>query len=129
MKRYVHPYAPLIIALVGLFFLGMGFFRMDRMNRFPATEAVITDIEAYYDTDDTLDHDVTVSLTVDGKTYEGKLDHYKDSFEIGNRIEVRYDPKDPTTVLYASNFPTYGTMAFGAFLLAVAGYALIQLKR
>ncbi|MBQ2582681.1 MAG: DUF3592 domain-containing protein [Erysipelotrichaceae bacterium] len=128
MKKYIHPYAPLILLLTGLFFLGMGTVRMISVNRYPATEAVITQIDSYYNGED-YTNDVYVRYSVNGKTYDSQIDHYKDSFREGTKVEVRYNPDHPETVFYSGQFPSYATMGFGAFALILSAYTFIQLRR
>ena len=128
MKKYIHPYAPLILLLVGLFFLGMGTIRMISVNRYPAAEAVITKIDSYYNGEE-YTNDVYVRYDVNGKTYESQIDHYKDSFREGGTVEIRYDPKDPGKALYSGQFPSYATMAFGVLALGLSAYTFAQSRR
>ena len=128
MKKYIHPYAPLILLLTGLLFLGMGTLRMIRVNRYSATEAVITKIDSYYNGED-YTNDVYVRYTVNGKIYESQIDHYKDSFQEGQTIGIRYDPKDPEKVLYSGQFPSYAATGFGILALALSAYTWRELRR
>lgn len=63
-------------------------------------EAKITKIDEYYDSaDDTYSHEVFVEYSVNGKKYKDiKLDTYRDGFEEGQRINIKYNPKNPEKV-------------------------------
>ena len=74
-------------------------------NRAVYTKAtgVITHIEETYDpANDDYDYDVTVKFNADGKEYETSLGEYSASMQEEKKIEIYYDPDDPTNIIAAS---------------------------
>ena len=91
---------PLIVLIGGLMFFVTGIVKLVQVNTFPQTTAVITRIEVIpaTDPDSSDEYNVYVRYTVDGKTYDGETDVYKESYREGGEITVRYNPKNPARI-------------------------------
>ena len=63
------------------------------------TSAEIVDIQSYRDSDGDLSHEVFVSYTADGMSYDYvRMNEYSSGMYIGKMIEVYYNPTDPGKV-------------------------------
>lgn len=67
-------------------------------NKADKIVGVITEINAYYDSDDDLNHEVRVSYQYNGETYESRLSEYSSSMYEGDRIDLYVDPENPYRV-------------------------------
>ncbi|MCQ2472107.1 MAG: DUF3592 domain-containing protein [Clostridia bacterium] len=63
----------------------------------PTVNATITSIEER-GTGDDVEHIVTVSYRAGGKKYETELGAYETGWKVGDTIECKYDPEDPSAI-------------------------------
>ncbi|MDE5916704.1 MAG: DUF3592 domain-containing protein, partial [Oscillospiraceae bacterium] len=59
----------------------------DKQN-YDKTQANITEVNHTY-------NDVFIEYTIDGITYEGKLDEYNSKMQVGDPVWIYYDSEDP----------------------------------
>ena len=78
------------------------------------TVATITDIDSYYDGEDT-SYRVFVEFEVNGKEYRGQLDYYSYTMHVGGTAIVLYDSD------YPQNFRSKSGNTFGPIMLAIIG--------
>jgi len=79
---------------------------MNQSKGWPETTAVINDIQIPPSADgEGYDHTVFVEYTSDGGEYIAQLDEYRSSFSIGQEVDIRYNPDNPTDVRSANPFP------------------------
>ncbi len=78
--------------------------------------------------DEAPDHEVTVTYTVDGKTYTEKLDYYSGSFKVGKTIKIMYDPADPSVVHGGQGFGIY-ILCIGIVLFAYTVFSAVMSKK
>ena len=131
-RKLFDTYAVPAICLVGaLIFLTLGILKLVKINTFPTTAAVITRSELVPSADpesaDT--YDVFVKYTVQGTTYESRLDDYKNSYREGKQISVYYNPDKPQEVLSPSALGPVISIGLGALLLFVGGGTTLRLIR
>ena len=91
------------------------------------TTATITSIEENeFSTTDDKSYDVTVEYFADGTRYTELLDSYSGSYKVGKKINVRYDPQNPSKVHSAG-------LGVGIYLLvigaALIGWQLVSSRR
>lgn len=89
-----------IFAFVGIALLIGGilmiFFNQKFMNSAEKVNGVISVIETYRDSDDSIDHRVYVSYTYDGKRYDNvRLQYYSSDMYEGKDITLYFDPENP----------------------------------
>ena len=132
MRQKFETYGvPVLILVAAVFFITMGVMKIVKVNTFPKTTAVITRIEYQPSADpesaDT--YDVYVKYTVQGTTYESKLDDYKNSYREGKELTVYYNPEKPGEVLSPGVVGPIVSIALGAVALFVGGGAVLRLLR
>ena len=144
MKKKTNVGSILVIVIFALFstvFLCIGIFGKMSVDNFMSTaqktDAKITEIEVYYHKDSDGDrhkrHRVYVEYTVDGKSYEAKLNSYNSSMYEGKIIEVYYDPYNPGKIMTDDSaffiiFTCVGG-AFAALTIAVIVTLLVTKKK
>ena len=79
-------------------------------------EAEIIDFETYYDSDHDKHTKTIVKYSVDNQEYTDKINSYNSSWDIGDSIDVYYDPQNPQKI--ESEMPIVLCFVFG--LLGVA---------
>ncbi len=97
----------IVFALFSTVFLLIGVFGKMSVDSFMSTaektDARITEIEVYYHKDSDGDrhkrHRVYVEYTVDGISYDAKLNSYNSTMYEGKIIEVYYDPDNPEKIM------------------------------
>lgn len=100
----------IIFSLMGAVLLAVGMVihaaNASFMENAETTRAEITDIvrhHHYRKGKDGNDYDVWIEYTVDGKTYNSRINSYDSSMYVGKEIEVFYDPENPSDVWTDSN--------------------------
>lgn len=92
-----------IFAVIGIIFVIAGIVSLVKSVQFKKTavnvDAVISDIEAYRDSDGDMNHRVFINYSYNGKQYEGiSLGEYSSSMYEGKEIAILLDPKNPVKV-------------------------------
>lgn len=64
-------------------------------------------------------YDVWIEYTVDGKTYNSRINSYDSSMYVGKEIEVYYDPENPSDVRTGSNVAVAICTAMGGLFFAL----------
>ena len=102
IRRIVIPVC--LIVMCGLFVF-VGFRERGKKQNYVKTDAVIQRIESNFDAaDDSTNHTVFVSYSVDGKSYENELGEYKATFSEGQTVSIRYNPDNPNDITTDSMF-------------------------
>lgn len=116
-----------VIGIIFMIFGGIAAFNPSK--NMEKTTATITNIEVIgSDTaDDTSSYLVSIKYKAHGRTYESVIGAYETGWEVGNKIEVSYDYKDPESVSYGDS-NTVIIIVFIAGALATA-YGVISFKK
>ena len=93
--------------IIGLFVVGVAFIVLNiigikQANTWPGTTGEIQSIELIHeavDDEDTDEYEVMVKYTVDGKTYVSDLGVKLDDFEVGQVIDILYNPEAPEAIV------------------------------
>lgn len=93
--------------IIGLFVVGVAFIVLNiigikQANTWPGTTGEIQSIELVHeavDDEDTDEYEVMVKYTVDGKTYVSDLGVKLDDFEVGQVIDILYNPEAPEAIV------------------------------
>ena len=93
--------------IIGLFVVGVAFIVINiigvkQANTWPGTTGEIQSIELIHeavDDEDTDEYEVMVKYTVDGKTYVSDLGVKLDDFEVGQVIDILYNPEAPEAIV------------------------------
>ena len=108
-----------LIAIMGIVFIVAGAalllitFTMKSMTSdYPVTEAVISSIEKNAEDDEPT---VLIDYSVNRRAYHGELGYYSSSYKTGDKIDIRYDPEDPTKVYVKKSFTLF--MVLGSVIL------------
>lgn len=67
---------------------------------------------------------VKVEYEVDGKKYTSNLDSDGPTYQVGNEIEIKYDPKNPGTIHSGGSFGIYFIIAGGVILLVIIVFSI-----
>ena len=130
-----------IFAIIGTLIILAGFKVQEISAEFIAnsqvTNAQITDIDAYRDSDGDYHHNVLVEFNIDNNEYSGTLNEYNSGMYIGKEVPVYYDPQNPNNfrgsgAKYAGYFVCgFGTIFFlvGAIPLGVMAKKSINYKK
>ena len=113
-----------IFAIVGALIILGGFKLQDVTTKFleiaQTTNAQITDIDVYHDSDGDSHHTIYVEFDVDNKEYAGTLNEYNSGMYIGKEITVYYDPQNPNNFKSSgSKYAGYFVSGFGAIFFLV----------
>ncbi len=120
----------IILGIIGALFLLASIFAFVADQQFKAsaktTTAVITEIYTYRNGDDTK-HDVFVTYTVDGVTYEEELGSYSSSMHEGKEIEIYYQPDNPRRISTDTPFVVFIVfVGLGGIFFAIGVVLLIK---
>lgn len=91
------------------------------MQNAEQTDAVISDIITYRDSDGDHRHTVFVTYTVDDVEYESSINEYSTSMKIGKHITVYYDTDNPRDVNTGSKLLPILFMSLGGIFIIVSG--------
>ena len=131
-RKWFNTYGIPVVCLLGaVLFCTLGIMKLVKINTFPTTTAVITRMEwvSSADPDSTDTCDVYVKYAVQGKTYESRLDDYKNSYREGKELTVYYNPDKPTEVLSPSVVGPVISIGMSVVLLLVGGGMVLRLVR
>lgn len=102
------------ILIISLIFAGIGaFVSFFKLDGYVKTRAVITNIEREYIDSDTTSYTVYVDYMVDGQRYSGVSDVYESGYKVGKRIDIYYNPDDPTDIHGNSSIVGYFFLGIG----------------
>jgi len=93
--------------IIGLFVVGVAFIVLNiigikQANTWPGTTGEIQSIELVHeavDDEDTDEYEVMVKYTVDDKTYVSDLGVKRDNIEVGQVIDILYNPEAPEAIV------------------------------
>ena len=98
-------------------------------NGFVKTQATIVSVEAEPGVgDEATTYNATVEYTVDGTTYTGQLGLGSSTYKVGKKIEVLYDPNDPSVVHNGGFMGLYG-IGVGVLILAVIAVTEVKKRK
>lgn len=133
-SKKFNPIAFLFLALIGLIFAVVGVFLLvDNKNKsdYKQTQAVISDIQSYYD-DGKTHYTTYVDYEVNGVKYSKvKLDVYSSIYYVGKTITIDYNPSNPNqiTILSTSNIFSYASISIGAVCAAAGIWLFIKYRK
>ena len=92
-----------IMLVVGIIVFASG---ITKKNTYKTTDAVISKIDSYSDSDGDRHYTAYVTYRVPGtsKLNETKLDYYSSSMDVGDTIEVRYNPDNPNEIVVLDGY-------------------------
>ncbi len=109
--------------VAGIIFIVAGIIGIKQDNNWPETTGTIQSIELVQeavDSEDTDVYEVMVEYKVDGKSYTSDLGTYKDDFEVGKEISIRYNPEAPDAIVLPGKGLSIIAIVAGA-VLAIGG--------
>jgi len=119
LRRFYGPVFFIVFSLVLLAITILGFASVGQYSDYPEVDARIINISD--------DQVVTVTYTVNGKGYDATLNAYSSSWNIGDTINVKYDPNDHTKV-YQTGAGMFSIMLIVALaMLAIGVFRLIKI--
>ena len=115
--------------LFGLIFIAAGIIGIHQDNTFLPTKGVIQSMERTYvatDSNETDTWEVMVGYTVDGKDYVSDLGQKKDSFAVGQEIDILYNPDNPEGIVLPGKVGWFIFIIAGAVVAAAASVLLVR---
>ena len=110
-------FVPLGIVLI-IFGILMMVFKTDN---YLETVGTVTEVVETLNAENNKAYDVSVSFTVDGKTYDCIFSEQTKEYKKGDEIKVFYDPEDPAQKNAPSKLPNFvGPIVIGVGVLALA---------
>lgn len=108
---------------------GMYLFLGSKTSDYVETDATVVAFEDYVRNDETRTR-TTIEYEVDGQLYEARLNEYSSSWQVGQQIDVKYNPDDPyeVTTGIAQKFILPIFAAVGAVLLLI-GVGMLFFQR
>lgn len=91
----------IVLLAGGISFIVLGVTGLANRKSFDTTNAVITRIESSdVTTSDGVqtNYDVYVAYTLDGKDYESELGYYKAGMQVGDELEILFNPENPEEI-------------------------------
>ncbi|MBO7403395.1 MAG: DUF3592 domain-containing protein [Clostridia bacterium] len=126
----------ILAIVIGVLALGYGVFvTFFERNGYIKSTAVIEQIEETFtgvDSEGGSDYAYDVYIyfsTTDGRTVHTKADNYKNSYTVGKRIPIWYNPDNPEQVHGDNRLLGVILMIVGPLVAAGSGYAFVQEKR
>ncbi len=112
----------IIFTFVGIILFSAGCVVMakhisDKQN-YDKTQANITEVNHTY-------NDAFIEYTIDGITYEGKLDEYNSKMQVGDPVWIYYDSEDPYEFISDSNIFEIIFISVGGFFTVIGVVFLI----
>ncbi len=103
----------ILAAVISMLLLGTGVLTiLYQSTGSEKTSAVIVSIN-----NDLHQHIIKAEYTINGKKYNSVLDSDNNSLSVGDKIEIRYDPKDPKKIHSGTGFGFYLIITGGVILL------------
>ena len=112
----------IIFTFIGVTLLSAGCVVMakhisDKQN-YDKTQANITEVNHTY-------NDAFIEYTIDGITYEGKLNEYSTNMQVGDPVWIYYAPEDPYEFISDSNIFEIIFISVGGFFTVIGIVFLI----
>lgn len=128
LKGIKFQYLALAISLIAIAIgVYLVFFQQRGLVKTEAEIVSIVEIPSDFPDEDP-GHEVTVTYTVDGKTYTEKLDYYDGSYKVGKTIKIMYDPADPSVVHGGAGYGIV-ILCIGIVILAVTVFSMVRSKK
>lgn len=121
-------YFALVMAVIALA-AGIYFAFFQARGFLPAESTIVSIEENGTDADNSTNYDVYVRYTVDGKEYTGLLNQYSPSYKVGDKVNVLYNPADPTDFAGASKGIAIYLIIIGFVMLAVVIISWVKEKK
>ena len=115
-KRFISAVVPVLFVAAGIALVVMGFKDLRYQKEYVPATAVVSSVQHVEELRNA-HTDIYVKYTVDGKQYESLLQGYQGKWNVGDEIQVRYDPADPAVVVSVG--PSSTTMMFIAGAIAI----------
>lgn len=100
MARVKQFFVPVVAIIAGIVALIMGFQMYQNSKVYLPTTAVITDIQEEWTGSggtegSNYDYHVFIRYTVDGTQYDNELGEYDATMDIGDKLDIVYNPENP----------------------------------
>ncbi len=120
------PGLKIFAAIIAVIALGFGvystFFKSSGFETATAEIVSIKEDPDYIpdaDNPDDVQYITTAKYTVNGKEYTVKLDSYAPDYKVGGKVEIKYDPNDPSKVTSGFGIGIYAMIIGGVILLVI----------
>lgn len=121
--------AAVLVFIIGIIAIVFGIITLVQQKTFISTTGMVKSMDYEVDTsDDTIDDRFiyTVEFNVEGKDYEGKLTHNSDDLEIGQAVEIKYNPENPSSITEPGNGFSIYLLILGPILLILGVFLFIK---
>ena len=129
MNRITALIMAIVFLAAGIFIIYLGAQNSKNQKIFTETTGEIVRIYRRDVGDRDYEYDVFVKYTAGGKEYESKLDTYKDSFREGQKIDIKYDPADPVTIIAAGSGQSLYLIIFGVAAILISLVMALRVLR
>ena len=116
LKRFINALFPVLFVAAGIALVVMGFRDLHYQKTYTLTTAVVSSIQEV-DEGRITRTDVYVKYSADGTQYESLLQGQRGNWTVGEEIQVRFDPSDPSRVVSVGTSSV--TMMFVAGAVAI----------
>lgn len=120
------PGLKIIAAVIAVIALGFGVYStFIKSTGYETTTATIVSIEEdpdyipNADNENDVQYITTAKYTVNGKEYTAKLDTYAPDYKVGGKVEIKYDPSDPSKITSGFGIGIYAMIIGGVILLVI----------
>ena len=129
-KRLINGVVPVLFVAAGIALVVMGFKDLRYQKEYVPATAVVSSVELVEEPRN-VHTDIYVKYTADGKQYESLLQGYHSKLNVGDEISVRYDPADPTQVVFVGSSSSTLMFIAGAIaiILGLAGAIRLFINR
>ena len=131
--RQISGLGKLLFALglfvVGIVFIVGGIIGIKQDNTWPGTTGTIQSIELIHeatDSEDTDEYEVMVEYKVDGKSYVSDLGVKLDDFEVGQVIDILYNPEAPEAIVLPGKGGSIIGIAVGVVVMLAAVFMFVK---
>ncbi|MBQ6450087.1 DUF3592 domain-containing protein [bacterium] len=123
-------WAPPISIIAGLIFVVFGVVAHFHQQSYTPATAIVTDVMVFpgMETSDPDRITPTIEYQVDGQTYTTTLAEGQQAYEIGEQINIQYNPQNPNQIIDPNPIGPWALSGFGAIFI-VAGIILFWQKR
>ena len=137
INRTLTKFLPLVFVIAGIFVIVFSIHGLHQQGEFSPAKGVIQDIQEHIEADseggNVSTYEVTVSYTIDGKSYTSVMGDFENGYEVGKEIDILYDPQDPNVIVSKGKGPYYYFIAAGilhtSFLVGLHIYKANQLSK
>ena len=130
INRTLTKFLPLVFVIAGIFVIVFSIHGLHQQGEFSPAKGVIQDIQEHIEADseggNVSTYEVTVSYTIDGKSYTSVMGDFENGYEVGKEIDILYDPQDPNVIVSKGKGPYYYFIAAGIFLILFAGCSFLR---